>query len=162
MPIITVERYTRPEIRANREFLYVFGDNLARAGGAPDANGWSNPKAGQAAACRNEPNAVGIPTKRAPSMREDAFFTDADYDRVLPIIQAEFRRLGDHLRVGGTVVLPSAGIGTDRAQLAQRAPRIRAFIDRCFDHLRSIEAQAPSAPASPSTATPSGVRRKLR
>ncbi|MFZ3481990.1 hypothetical protein [Sphingomonas sp. 3-13AW] len=160
MPIVTVERYTRSEIRAHREHLYVFGDNLARAGGAPDANGWSNPKAGQAAACRNEPNAVGIPTKRAPSMKEDAFFTDADFDRVQPIIQAEFRRLADHLRAGGTVVLPSAGIGTDRAQLAQRSPRIREFIDRCFAHLRGIEAQSPGEPAP--TAKPIGVRRQVR
>ncbi len=165
MPIITVERYTRPEIRANRQNLYVFGDNLARAGGAPNASGWSNPRAGQAAACRNEPNAVGIPTKRAPSMKEDAFFTDADFERVQPVIQAEFRRLADHLRAGGTVVLPASGIGTDRAQLAQRSPRIRTFIDRCFDHLRSVEAQAqsPSTPSTPPAgAAPTGVRRQVR
>jgi hypothetical protein len=161
MPIVVVERYERSEIQANRQNLYVFGDNLARAGGAPDASGWSNPRAGQAAACRNEPNAVGIPTKRAPSMREDAFFVDADLDQVRPVIQAEFRRLGDHLRAGGTVVLPSSGIGTDRAQLAERAPRIRAFVDRCFAHLRSIEAAAP-APAEPAPSTPMGRRRAVR
>lgn len=166
MPIVTVERYTRSEIQANRQNLYVFGDNLARAGGAPDANGWCNPRAGQAAACRNEPNAVGIPTKKAPSMSEGAFFSDSDLDAVRPIIQAEFVRLADHLRAGGTVVLPSAGIGTDRARLAERAPRIRAFIDRCFSHLQTIGKDdtagvLPTSDAPPAT-RPMGVRRQVR
>jgi len=166
MPIITVERYTRPEIRASRHSLYVFGDNLARAGGAPDASGWSNPRAGQAAACRNEPNAVGIPTKKLPSMKDGSFFSDDDFDAVKPIIQAEFVRLADHLRAGGTVVLPASGIGTERAQLAERAPRIRQFIDRCFAHLQTIheESLADRPPVAGSAAPTSvvGTRRKLR
>lgn len=162
MPIVSVDRYTRPQIQADRDSLYVFGDNLARRGGAPDANGWSNPRAGQAAACRNEPNAVGIPTKRLPSMDEAAFFTDADLDRVRPVIQDGFRRLAEHLRAGGTVVLPSAGIGTDRAQLASRAPLIRAFIDRCFDHLRAVAAESPSTPVAPAPAPAEPAPRDLR
>ncbi len=32
MPIETVHRYTRAEIRAPRDALYVFGDNLAGPG----------------------------------------------------------------------------------------------------------------------------------
>jgi len=165
MPIISVDRYTRAQIQADRDSLYVFGDNLARRGGAPDANGWSNPRAGQAAACRNEPNAVGIPTKRLPSMDESAFFTDDDLERVRPVIQAGFRRLADHLRTGGTVVLPSAGIGTDRAQLAARAPSIRDYIDRCFDHLRTVAAESPATPgvaAAPAVDTaPQNLRSRL-
>lgn len=164
MPIVTVERYTRDQIRSSRHTLYVFGDNLARAGGAPDASGWSNPRAGQAAACRNEPNAVGIPTKKLPSMKDGSFFSDDDFDAVKPVIQAEFVRLADHLRAGGTVVLPAAGIGTDRAQLAERAPRIRAFIDRCFAHLETIAAEpgASLPPVEAKPALPVGTRRQVR
>lgn len=166
MPIVTVERYERHEIRADRHSLYVFGDNLARTGGAPDASGRSNPRAGQAAACRDEPNAVGIPTKKLPSMKDGSFFSDADFDAVKPIIQAEFVRLADHLRAGGTVVLPASGIGTDRAQLAERAPRIRQFIDRCFAHLRTINeeslANLPPVAGSAVLASVVGKPRKLR
>jgi hypothetical protein len=81
-------------------------------------------------------------------MEASAFFDDGDFERVQPIIQAEFRRLADHLRTGGTVVLPSAGIGTDRAKLVTRAPRIRAFIDRCFAHLQEISAAQQTASIS--------------
>lgn len=137
MPIIRIERLDRSYIRANPSILFVFGDNLDRRGGYPNKDGWSNPRAGQAAACRGEPNCVGIPTKRSPSMETRAFFANEDLERVTPIITAEFRRLAIHLRAGGTVAIPTAGIGTDRAQLAERAPVIRRFIDTCFAQLEA-------------------------
>lgn len=145
MPIIRIERLVRSHIRAHPEILFVFGDNLARKGGFPDKTGWSNPRAGQAAACRGEPNAVGIPTKRFPSMDTRSFFANDDLERVRPIIQSEFRRLASHLRAGGTVAIPTAGIGTDRAQLAERAPHIRNYIDRCFDRLEIIAGECLAA-----------------
>ena len=64
--------FTRADLQSNPEFLYAWGDNLARFGGA------NNPKSGQAFACRGERNAVGIPTKHLPTMKDDAFFTDSD------------------------------------------------------------------------------------
>lgn len=124
MPLITVQHYTREEVRSHPDHLYVFGDNDARAGFG-----------GQAGACRGEPNAVGIPTKRRPAMSAGSFYADADLDRVRPVIQAAFRRLSAHLAAGGTVVWPADGVGTGRAALAEHAPAIRAFIDRCYDHL---------------------------
>ena len=118
-----VKRYTRSEIRANPDTLYVFGDNLLQRG-----------LGGQAKECRGEPNAVGIPTKRAPSMADSAFLSDADYDMVKPFIQSAFRRLAAH---GGDIVWPADGVGTGLAQLPQRAPLIATFIDRCFEHLKN-------------------------
>lgn len=44
---------SRAYVRANRDKLFLFGDNLERRGFG-----------GQAAAMRAEPNAVGIPTKK--------------------------------------------------------------------------------------------------
>lgn len=118
------KRYTRAEIRATPGTLYVFGDNLIQRG-----------MGGQAKECRGEPNAVGIPTKRAPSMSEGSFLNDDDFDRVKPIIQDAFRRLAAH---HGDIVWPHDGVGTGLAQLPRRAPKIAAFIDRCFRHLQNI------------------------
>ena len=118
-----VKRYTRSEIRANPNTLYVFGDNLERRG-----------LGGQAKECRGEPNAVGIPTKRSPSMAESSFLSDADFEEVRPIIQAAFRKLASY---DGPIVWPEDGVGTGLAQLPQRAPRIAAFIDRCFEHFKN-------------------------
>ncbi len=119
-----VHRYSREEIQANPDTLYVFGDNLAEAG-----------YGGQGKEARGEPNAVGIPTKRAPSMEPDAFFTDADLPTVKPIAQAAYRRLLDHLKEGKTVVFPADGIGTGLALLHETAPAINDFLNACQRHL---------------------------
>lgn len=122
--ILEVARYSRAEIRANPDRLYVFGDNVSTLG-----------RGGQAKECRGEPNTVGIPTKWHPMMDEGSFFTDADLPKVRPRIQYEFRRLSEHLATGRDIVWPRDGVGTGLAQLPQRAPAIAAFIDRCRTHL---------------------------
>ena len=98
--------------------LFVFGDNLRREG-----------YGGQAREMRGEPNAVGIPTKVAPSMDENAFFTNQHYNKWL------LESLPDCIRLykfvcdcDGGIVWPKAGIGTGLAQLSQRAPIIATAI----------------------------------
>jgi hypothetical protein len=115
--IIMVRRYRRRDLQADKSSLFVFGDNMAGTG-----------LGGQAAACRGEPNAVGIPTKWRPGMNERDFFTDADLEQVGPTLAERFARLMEHLHDGGHVIWPADGIGTGLAQLEQRAPSIRAYI----------------------------------
>lgn len=119
MPIRTVNRYTRSDLRANKNTLFVFGDNMVRQG-----------RGGQAAECRDEPNAVGIPTKWNPSTNQSAYFSDLDIAKATPQIDAAFNRLVDHLRQGGDVVWPADGIGTGLAKLREKAPAINAYIER--------------------------------
>lgn len=108
-------------LRARPDVLFCFGDNLIRRG-----------LGGLAKQCRGEPNAVGIPTKRYPTMKPDAFLTDADYDEVLPLIDDAFNVLDFHLNSGGTIVLPYRngvlGIGTGLADLPKSAPKIWSYI----------------------------------
>lgn len=117
MPVIFQERIERHHLRARPDVLFVFGDNEARKG-----------MGGQAAACRGEPNAVGIATKRAPSMAESAFWSDADFKRCAAIIDKDMEPLFTHVLAGGTVVFPRAGIGTGLSQLPQRAPSLMEHI----------------------------------
>jgi hypothetical protein len=113
MPIEYRKFITREEMRLEPETLFVFGDNLERKG-----------YEGQAAQMRGEPNAVGIPTKRLPSKKPEAYFSDADFDEVLEhLLFADFT-LVDHLNKGGTVVWPEDGIGTGFAKLQKKAPKI--------------------------------------
>lgn len=104
------------DVRNDRSSLWVFGDNM---------QGWG--KKGQAI-IRDEPNAVGIPTKWKPATTSDSYFTDEDLPRVRATIDAAFARLRAHLSRGGNVVFPSSGVGTGLAQLPQRAPRIHDYI----------------------------------
>lgn len=133
MPIIVQSAwYTRDQLQRQPDDLFAWGDNLARVGGR------NNPRSGQAYACRDEPNAVGIPTKLRPSMDADAFFTDRDYDRAQIAMDEGFIRMANHLAAGGTVIWPADGIGSGRAKLAETAPRIWAYLERCRARLFSM------------------------
>lgn len=63
------ERITRQDLRDEPDKIFLFGDNLKRAG-----------YGGQAKEMRGEKNAVGIPTKKAPNNREESFFTDKEFE----------------------------------------------------------------------------------
>lgn len=119
---------TREMVQKNPDTLFVFGDNLERRG-----------LGGQAAAMRGEHNAVGIPTKKSPGMREEDFFTDNDFEAVRIAILAPFGDLFMHIAEEGKVVWPRDGIGTGLAQLNIRAPKIWDFIET---HRKLLERQS--------------------
>jgi hypothetical protein len=91
---------------------------------------------GQAREMRGEPNAVGVPTKWAPTMMDSDMFRNTDLPKIKPTLDAELDRLRDHLQKGGTVVIPSGGIGTGLANLKGNAPTIFAYIN---ENLRALE-----------------------
>ena len=124
MPLIYQKIIKRSDLKDNPDVLYVFGDNMERKGFG-----------GQAAEMRGEPNAVGIVTKKKPSMADDAFFTKDDYALAEPEITRSFSRLKKHIDQGGIVVWPSDDIGTGRAQLPERAPTIWQLICNIKDWL---------------------------
>ena len=109
------DHITRQMLRDEPDVLFVFGDNMQRRG-----------LGGQAAAMRGEPNAVGIPTKKFPSMGPNSFFTNEDHELWWIATTSDANRLRYHK---GTIVWPQAGIGTGRAQLTQRAPKIMDAIN---------------------------------
>jgi hypothetical protein len=113
MPLIELQFFDRAVIRANPEWLFAYGDNLAGRGFG-----------GQAKEARGEPNAVGIVTKRAPSMVDSAFLGDGDLRAVRYLWRQAFDRLNAHLFAGGVVVWPASGVGTGRAELKTRAPEL--------------------------------------
>lgn len=118
---------TREYVRANRDKLFLFGDNLERRGFG-----------GQAAAMRGEPNTIGIPTKKSPSYKEDAFFSDDEFEQNKAAIDAAFdtlmRAVTETVR---SIVIPSDGLGTGRAQLDTRAPLTFAYLQKRLAELAS-------------------------
>ena len=125
----TVPRLSVPLLRNNPDKVYLFGDNL---------RGWG--KKGQAV-IRDEPNAVGIPTKKAPSMASNAFFTDAEYEANVKAIDEAFA----NIPAGRTVVLPEAGLGTGLARLEQTAPRTFAYLNEKIAALEAAAVQPTAA-----------------
>lgn len=113
MPLEHMEHYTRHLVRANSRKWFIYGDNLERRG-----------LGRQAKACRYERNAIGIPTKRSPYV----FLSDADFDEWQNAARHDMERALALLENRAIVVFPIHGIGTGRAELPTRAPRIYAQI----------------------------------
>jgi hypothetical protein len=116
-------------LRANPEKFYLFGDNLQERG-----------KRGQAI-IRDEPNAIGIPTKKRPSMNDDAFFTDTE----LASNQRAIDRALNKIPSGATVVIPEKGLGTGLARLEEKAPKTFEYLQTRLDELRTPTAGSSAA-----------------
>ncbi len=108
--------------------LFVFGDNLINKG-----------KAGQAV-IRDEPNTIGIPTKKRPSWNKEDFFTDDEYYDNIEAIVIIKTRIIELMRSGvyRHLILPSAGWGTGLALLDKKAPQTFKFCRDVFDELVAL------------------------
>jgi hypothetical protein len=124
--IISIKWYTEATLKSNRDKLFLFGDNEARKG-----------KGGQAEYCRGKPNAMGIRTKKSPSLKDGAFWTDKNYQENIKMMADDFMAVFD----AGyeTIVLPTAGIGTGLAQLKDRAPKTYRWLSSMMKQLSALE-----------------------
>lgn len=108
-------RYSVQDVRNNPDKIFVFGDNSIRQG------------TGGQAQIRNEPNAVGIMTKKFPRNTPDAFLYDSEYAENIKRINEDIENLKQKAK-GKTVVFPTDGIGTNLADIAHTAPRTMEYL----------------------------------
>jgi hypothetical protein len=120
---ITMPWFTEEIAQQHPEKLFLFGDNEKRVG--------SGPRSGQAV-IRHEPNSHGIRTKAAPHLRDDAFWSDDNYDENVRMIDEDIENA---LATGKQLVLPEAGWGGERAQLAEKAPRTYEYLQWRYQEL---------------------------
>ncbi len=113
MKIITQKYITRKDIQKNRDKIYLFGDNLLHRGSG-----------GQAKEMRGEPNSIGIPTKKFPSMYSNSFLSDEDFELAKDEIDKAFNMIPS----SSIVIIPEDGLGTGLAKLDIKAPRIFNYI----------------------------------
>ena len=132
------DRWGVEDARNDPESVYIFGDNVVGKGNA-----------GQAV-IRGLPNAMGIPTKYAPSMAANAFFRDVD-GNIAPVAkQAIDNAIAAIKATGKPVVFSKGGLGTGLAKL-QEAPATLAYLNQAVKEAFGIDlAQAP--PPAPSAA----------
>ncbi len=117
----TIGRMSPLTLRENPDKVYLFGDNLEGKG-----------KGGQAVV-RDEPNAIGIPTKKAPRRDAGAYFNDADLQANKDAIDEAFNKIPDE----ATVVIPKDGLGTGLADLANKAPKTFKYLQEKLAELQS-------------------------
>jgi hypothetical protein len=113
MQVKKLKRYTVDVVRENPDCVFIFGDNLLGIG-----------QGGQAI-IRNEPNAHGIPTKKAPSMSSKSFFSDSEYDQNVDAINNAIENIPSGY---DCIVFPEDGLGTGLAELPVRAPKTFSYL----------------------------------
>lgn len=115
------------DVRAHPDKLWIFGDNVLGKG-----------KRGQAC-IRDEPNAIGIPTKWVPSLRESAFFSDDKFLECTTAIDEAFTKIYKLLPDYEGIVLPENGLGTGLAQLDKRAPGVFRYLCDMLEELKKLK-----------------------
>ena len=110
------ERYDKRTLRNNKNKLYIFGDNIISEG-----------KGGQAI-IRDEENAIGIPTKKFPTNKSNAFFKDGELKINIGYIDAAIIGIKNVMTRYEILVFPLDGLGTGRANLKKFAPKTYGYL----------------------------------
>jgi hypothetical protein len=118
----------RPEVRHNRQYIYVFGDNDHRSG-----------LGGQAKEMRGEPNAIGIRVKKSPSTDDNAFYTDKEYHENVKRIMEDLENLAHIANTKEAIVFPEDGIGTGMALLYRTAPQTFQYLSTALNNVFGIK-----------------------
>lgn len=116
MPVEKAKLFSPDVCKAFPNKIFVFGDNDKRKG-----------KGGQAI-IRDEPNAFGIATKKAPYVSDWAFYNDTYIYKYLEEWSKDFVVLRAHHISGHIIVFPEDGLGTGLAMLPTKAPRSYALL----------------------------------
>jgi hypothetical protein len=114
---------SRSLMRSLPEARFVFGDNMERRG-----------RGGQARIMRNEPNAIGVVTKRYPTLDEDAYFYD-HCEEFISAVRDDLLKVAKAWEEGRDIYVPAHGLGTGLADLPRRAPKLYMLIWQAFDDM---------------------------
>lgn len=125
---------TRDMVIGTPNILYIFGDNVMRAGFG-----------GQAKEMRGEPNAYGIATKMAPSSEERAFFTDDMLDYNKEIILKDIQNIKDAWNTGKYTNITLPPIGEGLADLKNKAPKTWEFLQEELNKLENFVIKDPAS-----------------
>ena len=119
--------WTREDVAKQSDKVFLFGDNTDDR-----VNTHHVPSMTQAV-IRGLDNAIGIDTKKNRGTSEDSYFTDADYETFKAQVDEAIQKAIDS---GKTIVIPEGGIGTGKAQLERRAPKLFTYLQ---DKLSSLK-----------------------
>lgn len=115
---------TRKIIKDNPHTLFIFGDNDKRKG-----------YGGMAKEFRNEPNSMGVRTKKAPNMGAAAFYIDDEFEDNVKKIDEDIEEILHLMNRFKHLVIPD-GVGKGLAKLQENAPRTFNYLQEHLNRLR--------------------------
>ena len=111
--------WTISDTKTYSNYLFIFGDNDLKQG-----------KKGQSI-IRDQPNTIGIPTKKKPSSYKSSYYYDTEYEENSKKIDIAFEEIIIKIRNGKYkgIILPENGIGTGLAKLQINAKNTLKYIE---------------------------------
>ena len=122
--------WTREEVKNQEDKIFLFGDNTNDR-----VNTKYVPSSTQAV-IRGLPNALGIDTKKNRGTSKDSYFTDADFNEFKQHVDTQIQQAKNS---GKTIVIPADGIGTGKAMLQQKAPKLFEYLEQELNKLKTQE-----------------------
>jgi hypothetical protein len=131
---ISVEEYkgiwTREEVAKQTDKVFLFGDNTE------DRLKTKYIPTSTQAVIRGLPNAIGIDTKKNRGADENSYFTDADFEQFKKQVDEAIQKAKNS---GKIIVIPAGGIGTGKAMLKEKAPKLFDYLQQELNKLKGID-----------------------
>ena len=111
--------WTRDEVQAQPNKVFLFGDNTK------DRLITKHIPMTTQAVIRGLKNSIGIDTKKNRYKNPDSYFSDDDFETFKIQVDAAIKQAIDS---GKIIVLPEDGIGTGKAMLETKAPKLFKYL----------------------------------
>ena len=117
--------WTVQDVRSNPNKLYIFGDNTE------DAKTGYKPQSTQAV-IRGLPNTFGIDTKHNRYTTQTSYWNDSEFDSFASYLETAITQIKNKFSSGNynSIVFPEGGLGTGKAFLKDKAPRIWEYLNQ--------------------------------
>lgn len=122
--------WTREQVAEQQDKVFLFGDNTDDR-----LNTHHIPSATQAV-IRGLPNAIGIDTKKDRGREASSYFSDEDFDQFKQQVDEAIQKAKDS---GKNIVIPGDGIGTGKAMLKEKAPKLFEYLQKQLNKLGEEE-----------------------
>lgn len=118
--------YNRGEVIKQIDKVFLFGDNTNDR-----VNTHYIPSSTQAV-IRGLPNAIGIDTKKNRGVDSNSYFSDSDLPQFKKQVDEAIKKAKDS---GKIIVVPADGIGTGKAMLKEKAPKLFEYLQEALKNI---------------------------
>lgn len=119
--------WKRSDVESQQDKVFLFGDNT------DDRLNTKYVPSSTQAVIRGLPNAIGIDTKKNRGTADSSYFTDADFDTFKLQVDNAIQSAKNS---GKTIVVPEDGIGTGKAMLKEKAPKLFDYLQQELNKLK--------------------------
>jgi hypothetical protein len=121
--------WNRTEVAQQTNKVFLFGDNT------DDRLNTKYIPSSTQAVIRGLDNAIGIDTKKNRGTGKDSYFTDSDFDVFKKQVD---QAINQAKKTGKIIVIPADGIGTGKAMLAEKAPKLFEYLQNELNNLSKV------------------------